>query len=32
MNKDKLKKLESISSKLISEFFIEELKEIESEF
>jgi hypothetical protein len=32
MKEDKLKKLESISKKFISNFIFEEVKEIESEF
>ena len=32
MNSDKLKKLESISQKIISEFFIEELRELDIDF
>jgi len=32
MNQEKLKKLESISGRIISEFFIEELREIEEDF
>ena len=32
MNQERLKKLESISARIISEFFIEELREVESDF
>jgi len=32
MNKQRLEKLESLSKKIISEFFLEELREIEEEF
>ncbi len=32
MNQERIKKLKSISQKIISEFFIEELRELESSF